>query len=164
MFFLVNESINYPPTDVPPTDDPSVDPEEGGEEYWYLFNATEHVSFGSMVMGCNEGFVSFGIDTNDPDLMPVEITVYDASEINKGFFVSGDQPLSLPLPLQVKGGDVVEYRNLNCTGVVLTYPVFGNTFVGFKIDSLYLNQPVPNLAEIVKGDYGISLEYNTVFL
>lgn len=165
---MVNESINIPPVDDPPVDNPPVDdppvvdPEDSGDEYWYTFNATKYVSLGSLKTGSNEGVVSFEIDTNDPNMTAVEITVSDASELNRGFFVSGDH--MLPLPLQVKGGNVTEYQNLNCTGVVITYPVIGNASVGFTIDTLYLNQPVPNLVDIVDDNYRISLECDAVFL
>ena len=135
---------------------------ENHTEYWYTFNVTEQLSLGTLKVGDNEGSVIFGIDTNDPGVTAVNITVRDMSESIRGFFVSGGQPLALPL--QVKGGNSATYRGLSCPGVVLTYPLQGNTSVGFTIEPLFINQPIMNILGLPRSDCQITLGYEAVFV
>ena len=153
----VTESADVPPVDVP---DEIV--AENNTEYWYAFDVTEQLSLGTLKVGANEGSVIFGIDTNDPDVTAVEITVCDMSESTRGFFVSDGQPLALPL--QVKGGNTVAYQDLNCPGVVLTYPLLGNASVGFTIEPLFINQPIMNILDLPRNDCRIMLGYDAVFV
>jgi hypothetical protein len=148
--------------DVPPAGVPDEIIPENHTEYWYTFNVTEQLSLGTLKVGDNEGSVIFGIDTNDPGVTAVNITVRDMSESIRGFFVSGGQPLALPL--QVKGGNSATYRGLSCPGVVLTYPLQGNTSVGFTIEPLFINQPIMNILGLPRSDCQITLGYEAVFV
>ncbi len=148
--------------DVPPAGVPNEIIPENHTEYWYTFNVTEQLSLGTLKVGDNEGSVIFGIDTNDPDVTAINITVRDMSESIRGFFVSDGQPLALPL--QVKGGNSATYRDLSCPGVVLTYPLQGNTSVGFTIEPLFINQPIMNILGLPRSDCQITLGYEAVFV
>ena len=151
-------------TDVPPTEEDPEDPSSGGGdmEYNYTFIVMESLSLGLMEVGNNEGYVIFEVDTDDPDVTAVEITVHDTSELNKGFFVSDGRPL--PLPLQVKGGDVDAYQNLNRPEVVLTLPLLRDGSGGVAIDPIVLNQPVPDMNACLAGKYTIGLSFDGVFV
>ncbi|WFN33794.1 hypothetical protein L1S32_08055 [Methanogenium sp. S4BF] len=160
-FVYVNRSVDVPVVENE-TVEPSSDDGGGSEEYWYVCNIVGDISFGTLEEGPNEESVTFDIETNDPDVTAVEITVCDTNELLPGFLASDGYTLSLPL--QVKGGDAFEYQNLNCSEVVLTFPIWEDDSGGLTIEPLILNQPVPDIHSCLAGDYHVSLSFDSVFI
>ena len=156
-------SVNGSVADVPVEESPELlSPGDGEEGYQYICTVVGDISFGTFEEGTNEESVYFDIDTNDPHVTAVQITVCDTNLLTQGFFASDGH--TLPLPLQVKGGDILDYQKLNCSGVVLTMPLSEDEYGDLFIDPITLNQPVPNLYCCLAGDYHIELSFDSEFI
>ncbi|MDE4908096.1 hypothetical protein L0665_05675 [Methanogenium marinum] len=160
-FVYVNGSIDVPVEENDPVESSS-DDGDGGEGYRYICNIAGDISFGTLEEGYNEESVFFDIETDDPDVTAVKITVRDTNLLTQGFLASDRDTLSLPL--QVKGGNIIDYQNLNCSEVVLTFPISEDDLGGLTIEPLILNQPVPSINSCLAGDYRISLSFDSVFV